>query len=117
MRETNHDSRKFKGQAGEHVTVRVKADGDTKHLVAYVLDGQVPARVLPAGQAIEFNLKNGSGAQTPLQINLDFQPNGTYEIVVENVTGCPFDTAARRECRNTYFGPFLLSPIFTFTVE
>lgn len=117
MRETNHDSLKYKGAAREKVTIRVKASDETVHLVAYVLDGQLPAKPLHEGENIEFDLKSSSGAQTRLQIDMDFQPNGSYEVVVENVTGCPFDTEGNNECSNTFFGPFLQSPVFTFTVQ
>lgn len=117
MQETNHDNLRYRGKAGEHVTVRVTASDDTVHLVTYVLDGQLPAKVLPKGESIEFDLKNSSGAVTRLQINLDFAPSGSYDVVVENVAGCPFDVSGIDECPNPFFGSSLVNPVFTFTVQ
>jgi hypothetical protein len=104
MREIRHNTLSYRGRAGEPVSIRVETQGDTNHMVHYVLDGSLPARVLPAGQKITFNLKNNSGAQTILQVDLDFTAEGSYKVIVENVIDCSRDTANVNECVRTVEG-------------
>ena|SRR5688572_7051272 len=98
MKEIRHNTLTYRGGPGEPVSIRVEAQGNTNHQVQYVLDGQLPAKALPAGQKITFNLKNTSAAQTILQLNVDFTGEGSYKVVVENVIDCTRDTQNNNEC-------------------
>lgn len=100
MREINHNTLSYGGQPGELVSIRVEAQG-TNHMVNYVLDGVGPS-TLPPGQKLTFNLKNGVGAQTVLQLNLEYSADGTYTVAVENVSNCAIDTQHTNECVNTF---------------
>ena len=102
MQEVDHNNLEYKGSAGEPVTVTVTPNGTTQ-LVAFTLDGN--SQPLPPGGKIRFNLKNASGQQTTLQLVLDFNANGSYEVVVENVTNCSQDTQHVGRCLNTVDGP------------
>jgi hypothetical protein len=96
MKEINHDTLRYKGNPGEKATIRVTAQG-TKHMVNYTLDGG-DTQVLLEGQPIEFNLKNTSGQRTDLQLLLQFNAQGSYEIVVENVENCSKDVNHTGKC-------------------
>jgi len=100
MREINHNTLSYGGAPNEQVSIRVEAEG-TNHIVTYVLDGVGPT-VLPAGQKLTFNLKNAVGAQTILQLNLEYNADGTYKVVVENVSNCLKDEQHKNECSHTY---------------
>lgn len=104
MKEIRHNTLSYRGRPGEPVSIRVEAQGNTNHQVQYVLDGQLPAKPLPAGQKITFNLKNSSQAQTILQLNVDFTWEGSYKVVVENVIDCTKDTQNSDECVRTVEG-------------
>ena len=104
MKEIRHNTLSYRGRPGEPVSIKVEAQGNTNHQVQYVLDGQLPAKSLPAGQKITFNLKNSSQAQTILQLNVDFTGEGSYKVVVENVIDCTKDTQNSDECVRTVEG-------------
>lgn len=112
MHEVDHTKRQFSGAAGEAVTVNVNAK-DTTSLVMFTLDGVSSA--LPPGAAIQFNLKNASGAMTPLQINMDFNALGSYEIVVSNVVDC-IKAPGTGTCKHTRQGPPLVTENYRFVV-
>jgi uncharacterized lipoprotein NlpE involved in copper resistance len=114
MRELNHNTLRYAGRPGEPVTIRVEAQ-DTSHLVEYTLDGVT--QPLTKGTPITFRLKNTAGERTDLQIVLDFNGEGSYEVVIESVTGCPKDTAHRNRCVDTWDGPPLTGGTYAFFVE
>ena len=102
MNEENHIKHRYKGAPGEHVKITVNPT-DTTSMVTFTLDGVSGS--LPPGKPLEFNLKANSGDMTPLQLDLDFNSLGTYEIVVESVVDCPKDTSHTNQCRHTRQGP------------
>jgi hypothetical protein len=101
MKDLNHAKHRYLGNPGEAVTVEVIAH-DTTHMVQFSLDGG-PAQVLPEGEAIRFNLKNSSGELTTLQITMDFNHMGAYDLVVSNVSDCSVTPPPR--CVHTRSGP------------
>jgi|GEM_PF-6850303 len=101
MKDLNHPKHRYLGKPGEPVAVDVIAH-DTTHMVQFILDG-APAQVLPEGQQIRFNLKNSSGAITTLQLIMDFNAVGAYDIVVSDVTDCPVTPPPN--CTHTRTGP------------
>jgi uncharacterized lipoprotein NlpE involved in copper resistance len=114
MKELNHNTQRYAGRPGEQVNIRVEAQG-TSHLVEYTLDGET--RPLKKGTPITFRLGNTSGARTDLQIVLDFDGEGSYEVVIENVTGCSKDTAHQNRCADTWDGPPLTGGTYAFFVD
>jgi hypothetical protein len=102
MNELDHIKHRYKGSPGEQVTITITPTG-TVSLVNFTLDGV--AGGLPAGTPLRFNLKNVSGAMTPLQLDLDFTALGTYEIVVEKVVDCVKDAGHTNKCIHTRQGP------------
>ena len=112
MRELDHIKHRYEGNPGELVTIDVIAH-DTTHLVNFVLDGG-PAQVLPEGTPLQFNLKNASGAFTRLQLSMDFNAEGSYEIVVSTVTNCPTGPTS---CTHTRNGPPRVIENHTYLVE
>lgn len=113
MREINHELLQYEGAPGEPVTITVTPHNTTK-MVNFVVDG-APAQALAAGSPIRFNLKNASGAQTRLQLTMDFNGVGSYEIVVSDVENCSITPPP--SCRDTRDGPPLVIENFTFFVE
>jgi hypothetical protein len=114
MRERDHINLEYEGGPGEPVTVRVKAIG-TSHLVEYTLDGTT--RKLQKGEPIRFNLKTVSGQQTDLQLVLDFNAQGSYEVTIENIPNCTGEGAGTGQCINTFPGPPKEFPLFGFFVK
>lgn len=113
MREVNHLLRQYEGAPGEQVTITITPHNTTQ-LVNFVLDG-APAQPLPAGTPIRFNLKNSSGDITRLQITMDFNGVGSYDIVVSSVVNC--STTPPPTCKRTRNGPPLVIENLTFFVE
>ena len=113
MREINHELLQYKGAPGEPVTITVTPH-DTTSMVNFVLDGG-PPQALAAGSAIRFNLKNVSGAQTRLQLSMDFNHVGSYDIVVTDVVNC--SVSPPPSCRDNREGPPRVIENFTFFVE
>lgn len=113
MNELSHIKRRYEGAAGVPVTIRVTADG-TSHMVTYNLD-DVP-HTLPEGSPIRFNLKNSSGELTRLQLIMDFNAVGSYEIEIENVDNCTADTDQAGTCKHTRPGPPLVIENYKFFV-
>jgi len=105
MIELNHAKHRFQGAAGEQVTITITPH-DTTALVTFVLDG-APAQPLPPGVPLRFNLKNTSGAVTQLQLIMDFNGEGSYDIKVENVVNCPSDPQ-HTSCTHSRIGPPLI---------
>lgn len=114
MKETNHIKRRYKGTPNEDVIINVTADG-TSHLVTYNLD-DVPQPPLPAGTPITFPLGNSSGDLTRLQLIMDFNAEGSYEIEIENVDNCTADTDQAGTCTHTRPGPPLVIENYKFSV-
>ena len=114
MRERDHNNLEYEGAPGEDVTVDVTADGTT-HLVEFTLDGETSP--LNEGQPIQFKLKNASGQMTDLQLVLDFDHQGTYDVVVENVEDCSRDIQHTGTCINRITGPPKEFLTFGFFVE
>ncbi len=102
MNELDHIKHRYQGAAGENVTITITPTG-TSSMVNFTLDG-VPG-ALPAGTPLRFKLKNNSGDMTPLQLDLDFNALGTYEIVVETVVDCVKDPGHTGQCKHTRQGP------------
>jgi len=100
MREINHNTLSYGGQPGETGNIRVEANG-TNHMVRYVLDGVGPT-VLPTGQKLTFKLKNAVGGKTVVHMDLDYSADGTYQVIVENVSNCLKDTGHKNECSHSY---------------
>lgn len=113
MNETNHIKHRYNGAPLEQVTINVTATGTT-HMVTYNLDDV--SHALPAGTPIRFNLGNSSGDLTRLQIIMDFNSEGSYEIEVQNVTNCTADSAHVGTCKHTREGPPLVIENYKFSV-
>lgn len=113
MNELDHTKHRYQGAPGEQVTINV-VPNDTTSLVTYTLDGASAA--LPAGTPLRFNLKNNSGEVTQLQLNMDFNALGSYEIVVETVVDCVKDTGHTGKCRHSRQGPPMVIENYKFFV-
>jgi hypothetical protein len=113
MNELNHIKHRYKGAPGEPVTVNVAAEGTT-HLVTYNLDGV--SHALPAGTPIKFNLGTSSGDMTTLQLIMDYNAAGSYEIEIENVANCTADTEQAGTCKHDRPGPPLVIENYKFSV-
>lgn len=101
MREINHNTLSYGGQANEPVSIRIEAQG-TNRTVNYFLDGVGPT-TLADGQKLTFNLKDAVGATTIVQLDLEYSADGTYTVAVENVSNCILDTQHQlNECVHTY---------------
>jgi hypothetical protein len=114
MKETNHIKRRYQGTKNEQVTINVTAD-DTNHLVTYNLD-DVPQPPLPAGTPLTFDLRNSTGNITRLQLILDYNAAGSYEIEIENVDNCTADTDQAGTCKHTRPGPPQVIENYKFSV-
>ena len=112
MNERDHIKRRYEGAPGEQVTINVTATG-TSHLVTYNLD-DVP-HTLPEGSPIQFNLKNSSGELTRLQLIMDYNAVGSYEIEIEDVVDCTAGSPAGT-CKHTRPGPPLVIENYKFSV-
>ncbi len=115
MRELNHNTLSYAGNPKDGVTIRVERQ-ETNQIVSYTLNGGASQNVLD-GENIAFALSDTVGAEDTLQLNLDFTANGSYTVVVENVTGCIKDTGHKNECSHTRPGPVAVTMDFTFLVE
>lgn len=113
MREINHELLQYEGAPGEPVTITVTPH-DTTKMVNFVLDGG-PPQAVPPGIPIRFNLGNASGSQRRLQLTMDFNHVGSYDIDVSDVENCSVTPPPL--CRNTREGPPLVIENFTFFVE
>lgn len=102
MRERDHDNLEYEGGPEEKAKITVTAQGTT-HLVEYTLNGVT--KKLKKGDPIEFDLKSAVGQQTDLQIVLDFNAQGTYDVDVENIPNCSEDDQHLGKCVNTVAGP------------
>ncbi len=113
MRELDHDNLEYEGGPGEAVTVKVVAKGTTP-IVAFTLDGV--SQPLAADGLIQFNLKNTSNQRTDLQLILDFNAPGTYEVTVLGVPNCSRDAQAVGSCLHKWKGPPRKIKTFAFFV-
>jgi hypothetical protein len=113
MNETDHDMLKYKGAAGEQITINVTAQGTT-HLVTFNLNDV--SHALPAGTPIRFKLGNSSGKVTRLQLIMDFNHEGSYEYEIENVVDCTGDSEQLGTCKHTREGPPMVIENFRFSV-
>jgi len=114
MIELDHNKHRFEGDPGEEVTITLTPDG-TNQMVTFVIDGG-PAQPLPAGTSLRFNLKNEPGAITRLQLRMEFNGEGSYDITVENVENCPNDPT-HSSCTHTRNGPPKIIENHTFIVH
>lgn len=112
MNETNHIKHRYKGAPGESVTINVTANGTT-HMVTYNLDDV--SHNLPAGTPIRFKLGNSSGDLTRLQIIMDYNSAGSYEIEVKNVVDCTAGSPVGT-CEHSREGPPLVIENYKFSV-
>ncbi len=112
MNETNHMKHRYQGAPGEPVTINVTANGTT-HMVTYNLDDV--SHALPAGTPITFNLGNSSGDLTRLQIIMDYNSVGSYEIDVRDVVDCTGGSPAGT-CKHTREGPPMVIENYKFSV-
>jgi hypothetical protein len=103
MREINHDTLRYEGAAGESIVIKVTAVG-TAHIVTVNVDG-AGATPLPAGQDVRLNFKGQSGARLDVQLRVDFNPNGRYDIVVQNVANCQLPISPSNQCLHSRTGP------------
>jgi len=110
MTDLDHADLKYEGVAGEQVTVTVEQQG-TARTVEYTLEGQT--RDLKQGESINFVLVKKPGDEPMrLQLVMDFDPAGSYRVVVGRVTN-----EANNECVHTWFGPPLAIKNFRFFVD
>jgi len=114
MKELDHDNLEYQGSPGEKVTIRITAQGTT-HMVTYKLDGGA-TQVLKQGDPIEFDLKNVSGQRTDLEVTIDGDHEGSYEMVIENVTNCENDAQHIGKCVRTRRVPPKKVSLFAFFV-
>jgi hypothetical protein len=113
MREVDHDNLEYEGAPGENVTISVTPDG-TNQLVQFTINGIT--KQLLAGSDINFNL-GSSGQTTNLQILFDFNSQGRYDVVIENVANCSRDTQHTGNCPNRVTGPPRQTLLFGFFVK
>jgi len=110
MIELDHDDLRYSGQAGEQVNVTVVPQGTTQ-IGTFTLRGQT--NPLPKDGTIQFALEKQAGGQPMiLQLNLDFNAQGTYRVGVKSVTNEP-----NNECVHTWNGPPLAIKTFSFFVD
>jgi hypothetical protein len=102
MNESNHTKHRYSGAPGEKVTINVTPQNTTS-LVTYTLDGVSGA--LAPGSPLTFELKDSSGDMTPLQLTMDFNALGSYQIVIENVVDCVKDSEHTGQCVHQRPGP------------
>lgn len=113
MRELDHDNLEYEGGPGEEARVRVTAQATTP-IVSYTLNGQ--SQPLSSSGLIQFNLKSSKGQRTDLQLILDFNAQGAYEVVVENVPNCSKDAGQVGHCVHKWKGPPRKIKTFAFFV-
>ena len=114
MRELDHNNLEYQGGPGESARVRVAPNGTTA-IVPYTLDGQSLSLGVGGG-VIQFNLKNSTGQRTDLQLILDYNAPGNYEVIVEGVANCSRDAAAIGSCLHRWKGPPRKIKTFAFFV-
>lgn len=114
MNETSHGLLRYTGAPGEEVVITVTPNG-TSHLVTFNLDDV--SHALPAGTPIRFKLGEESGDVTRLQLILDFNHEGDYEYVVENVVDCSGLVVTPDTCTHKREGPPQVIENFKFSVE
>jgi poly(3-hydroxybutyrate) depolymerase len=112
MNETNHLKHRYQGAPNEQVTIKVTATGTT-HMVTYVLNDK--SHALPAGTPITFNLGDSSGDLTRLQLIMDYNAAGSYEIIIEKVVDCQASSPVGT-CKHTREGPPLVIENYKFSV-
>ena len=113
MNEVDHGLLVYEGGPGEQVTINVTPQ-DTGHMVTYNLNNV--SHVLPAGTPLRFNLGDESGDVTRLQLIMDFNHEGSYEYVVQNVVDCTGLVITPNTCTHRRDGPPLVIENFTFSV-
>lgn len=113
MREVDHDNLEYEGAPGENVTITVTPQG-TNQLVQFTVNGIT--NQLLAGSDINFNL-GSNGQTTDLQILFDFNGQGHYDVVIENVSNCRKDLQHVGTCANRLLGPPRDSLLFAFTAK
>ncbi len=107
MVELDHDDLRYSGQPGESVRVTVTPQ-ETTAIGEFTLRGIT--RPLPANGVITFSLESQPNDQPMvLQLDLDFNHQGSYQVVVTAVTNEPDD-----ECVHTWLGPPLEIKTFSF---
>jgi hypothetical protein len=110
MLEIDHDDLRYSGQAGEQARITIAPNGTTA-IGTYTLKGDT--QPLPAGGSINFPLeKQPNDMPMVLQLNLDFNAQGSYRVGLREVVNEP-----NNECVHTWSGPPIISKIFSFFVN
>lgn len=110
MVEIDHDDLRYAGMAGEQVRVAVSPQQTTR-IGTFTLRGTTSP--LPPDGLIIFPLQIQPNDQPMvLQLNLDFNAEGSYRVGVRDVTN-----ESDAECVHTWLGPPLLIKTFSFFVE
>lgn len=112
MIELDHVGLRYKGSAGEVVTIAVEPRPQNMvWMVTYTLEGQT--HVLGKGEVIRFTLaRKAEGRPTVLKLFMDsVAPGGSYNVVLRAVTN-----EAGGECVNDYpVGPESVANYIFFT--
>lgn len=114
MIELDHVGLRYRGNAGEIVTITVEPQPPNMvWIVTYVLDGQ-PSVALQKGQTISFPLvKKPDGQPMVLQLFMDsVDPGGNYHVVLRTVTN-----ESGNQCVNDYPVPPEISADYIFFVS
>ena len=110
MVEIDHDDLRYSGIAGEEVRITVSPQG-TNAIATFTLKGTTHG--LPPSGLISFPLQTQPNDQPMvLQLNLDFNAQASYRVVVGVVTN-----ESDNECVHTWFGPPPAIKTFSFFVE
>ena len=113
MREINHENLQYQGAPNEGAVISVTPTGTTQ-MATCTVDGV--SKPLNANDQITFDLKSASGQQTTVQLILDFDAEGSYEVAVENIPNCSQDTQHTGRCVNVFDGPPKEFPVLVFSV-
>jgi hypothetical protein len=114
MIELDHVGLRYRGSAGEIVTLTVEPQPpDMVWIVNYTLDGQ-PPRALKKGEAISFALvKKPGGQPMVLELVMDcVDPGGNYHVVLRTVTN-----ESGSQCVNDYPAPPAINADYLFFVN
>ena len=110
MLEIDHDDLRYSGQVGEQVRITVSPQ-ETSPIATFTLKGTT--NPLPSDGVISFPLESQPNDQPMvLQLNLDFNSQGSYRVGVRVVTNENDD-----ECVHTWLGPPLAIKTFSFFVN
>ena len=110
MEEIDHDDLRYIGKTGEQVGISVSPQG-TNAIGTFTFKGI--SNPLPPHGLITFPLQRQPNDEPMvLQLNLDFNAEGSYRVGVRVVTN-----ENDNECVHTWFGPPLSIKTFSFFVD